>query len=50
MENAKGKQVKPFDFVIMKAYRVEAMTALCLLDMMFESMTSKMEDVVEFFK
>lgn len=29
---------------------VEAMTALCLLDMMFESMTSKMEDVVKFFQ
>lgn len=29
---------------------VEAMTALCLLDMLFESMTSKLEDVVEFFK
>ncbi|MBQ4531100.1 MAG: chorismate synthase [Lachnospiraceae bacterium] len=29
---------------------VEAMSALCLVDMLFESMTSKMEDVVEFFK
>ena len=29
---------------------VEAMTALCLLDMMFESMTSKMDDVVKFFQ
>lgn len=28
---------------------VEAMTALCILDMMFESMTSKMEDIVKFF-
>lgn len=28
---------------------VEAMTALCLVDMLFESMTSKMENIIKFF-
>lgn len=28
---------------------VESMTALCILDMLFESMTSKMEDIEKFF-
>ncbi len=29
---------------------VEAMTALCILDMLFESMTSKMDDIEKFFQ
>lgn len=29
---------------------VESMTALCILDMLFESMTSKMEDIEKFFR